>query len=139
VFATLSCLSFRPDRSQVRVLRAGHPGLLLRTGGHVELVEGKVGPALGLMPGLHWQEEDLLLPPGASVVLFTDGLFECRTGPGSERLGEDGLLAVARELAAAPAVAFVDSLIERVEAASSPYGGLADDVAVVHLGWRDGR
>jgi serine phosphatase RsbU (regulator of sigma subunit) len=138
VFATLSYLSFRPDRSAVRVLRAGHPGLLLRRpGGRVDLVEGKVGPALGLMPGLDWQDEELPLPPGASVVLFTDGLFECRTGPGSERLGEDGLLAVARELATAPAAAFVDGLIERVEAASAPYGGLADDVAVVHLGWRD--
>jgi len=138
VFATLSCLSFRPDRSQVRVLRAGHPGLLLRTAGRVELVEGKVGPALGLMPGLDWQEEDLPLPPDASVVLFTDGLFECRTGPGSERLGEDGMVAVASGLATAPAAPFVDGLIERIETAAAPYGGLADDVAVVHLGWRGG-
>ncbi|MGH3159487.1 MAG: PP2C family protein-serine/threonine phosphatase [Streptosporangiaceae bacterium] len=144
VFATLTCLSFPPDRRLVRVLRAGHPGLLLRTPGRVDLVEGKVGPALGLMPGpwwqkgeLHWQEEELPLPLGASVVLFTDGLFECRTGPGSERLGEEGLLAVAAGLVSLPPAAFVDRLIERIEAAASPYGGLADDVAVVHLGWRD--
>ncbi len=76
------------------------------------------------------------LPPGASLVLFTDGLFEGRTGPGSERLGEEGLLAMARELAARPAAAFVDGLIERIETATAPYGGLADDVAVVHLRWR---
>jgi serine phosphatase RsbU (regulator of sigma subunit) len=138
VFATLTCLAFPPDRRLVRVVRAGHPGLLLRAAGLVELVEGQAGPALGLMPGLHWQEEELALPPGASLVLFTDGLFECRTGPGSERLGEDGLLAVARELATLPAAAFTDSLIERIDAAAAPYGGLADDVAVVHLGWRDG-
>ncbi|HEX4060357.1 MAG TPA: SpoIIE family protein phosphatase [Streptosporangiaceae bacterium] len=139
VFATLTCLAFPPGRGQVRVLRAGHPGLLLRTAGRIELVEGKAGPALGLMPGLHWQEEELPLPPGASVVLFTDGLFECRTGPGSERLGEDGLLAVAQDLAALPAGPFTDRLIERIEAAAAPYGGLADDVAVVHLGWRRGE
>jgi hypothetical protein len=30
----------------------------------------------------------------------------------------------------------VDGLIERVEKATAPFGGLADDVAVVHLGWR---
>jgi serine phosphatase RsbU (regulator of sigma subunit) len=138
VFATLTCLAFPPDRGLVRVVRAGHPGLLLRLGGLVELVEGQAGPALGLMPGLRWQEEELALPPGASLVLFTDGLFECRTGPGSERLGEDGLLAVARELATLGPATFTDSLIERIEAAAMPYGGLADDVAVVHLGWRDG-
>jgi hypothetical protein len=30
----------------------------------------------------------------------------------------------------------VDGLIERIETATAPYGGLADDVAVVHLRWR---
>ena len=35
-----------------------------------------------------------------------------------------------------PSAAFVDALIDRTEAAASQYGGLADDVAVVHLGWK---
>jgi len=135
VFATLTHLAFAPDRRSVRILRAGHPGLLLRTVGGVELIEGEGGPALGLIPGLAWQEEEMLLPGGAGLVLFTDGLFEGRTGPGSQRLGEEGLLAMARDLAALPAAAFVDALIERTEAAASSYGGLADDVAVVHLRW----
>jgi serine phosphatase RsbU (regulator of sigma subunit) len=139
VFATLSYMAFPPDRRSVRILRAGHPGLLLRVAGRVELVEGKAGPALGLVPGLGWQAGEMALPAGASLVLFTDGLFECRTGPGSERLGEEGLLARARELAGLPPAAFTDGLIERIEAAAAPYGGLADDVAVVHLGWRGGR
>jgi serine phosphatase RsbU (regulator of sigma subunit) len=139
VFATLTCVCLPPGRRVARILRAGHPGLLLRVAGRVDLVEGKGGPALGLLPGLvpgqRWQEEHLPLPPGASLVLFTDGLFEGRTGPGSERLGEDGLLAVAGELAALPAAAFVDRLIERVETAAALYGGLTDDVAVVHVSW----
>ena len=136
VFATLSYLAFAPDGRRVRVLRAGHPGVLLRVGGRVDLVEGEVGPALGLVAGHGWQDEEMPLPPGASLMLFTDGLFEGRTGPGSERLGEEGLLAMARELAGRPAAAFVDGLIERIEAATAPYGGLADDVAVVHLRYR---
>jgi serine phosphatase RsbU (regulator of sigma subunit) len=141
VFATLTCVCLPPGRRAARILRAGHPGLLLRAAGRVDMVEGKGGPALGLLPGLvpgqRWPEEHLPLPPGASLVLFTDGLFEGRTGPGSERLGEDGLLAAARELAALPPAAFVDRLIERVETAAAPYGGLTDDVAVVHVGWAD--
>jgi serine phosphatase RsbU (regulator of sigma subunit) len=136
VFATLTYLTLPPDQQLARVLRAGHPGLMLRTGGQVELVEGEVGPALGLVPGFGWQDEELLLPPGARLVLFTDGLFEGRTGPGSERLGEDGLLEMARELATLPAAPFVDTLMERVESVTAPYGGVADDIAVVHLGWR---
>jgi serine phosphatase RsbU (regulator of sigma subunit) len=138
VFATLSYLAFAPDRRRVRILRAGHPGLLRHVGDRVDLVEGEVGPALGLVAGHGWRDQEMPLPPGASLMLFTDGLFEGRTGPGSERLGEGGLLAMARELAGRPAAAFVDGLIERVEAATAPYGGLADDVAVVHLRWRPG-
>jgi serine phosphatase RsbU (regulator of sigma subunit) len=138
VFATLSYLALLPDRRRVRILRAGHPGVLRRVAGRVDLVEGEVGPALGLVTGHGWRDEEMPLPPGASLMLFTDGLFEGRTGPGSERLGEEGLVTMARELADRPAAAFVDGLIERVETATAPYGGLADDVAVVHLRWRPG-
>ncbi len=136
VFATLSYVAFPPDRRSVRVLRAGHPGLLLRAAGRVELVEGEAGPALGLVSGPGWHAREMPLPAGAGLVLFTDGLFEGRIGPGSERLGEDGLLAWARELAVLPPAGFTDQLIERIAAAAAPYGGLEDDVAVVYLGWR---
>ena len=136
VFATLSHVAFPPDRRSVRVLRAGHPGLLLRTAGRIELVEGEAGPALGLVSGPGWQAREMPLPAGAGLVLFTDGLFEGRVGPGSERLGEDGLLAWARELAALPPAAFTDQLIDRIATAAVPFGGLEDDVAVVSLGWR---
>jgi serine phosphatase RsbU (regulator of sigma subunit) len=136
VFATLTHVVFAPDRRRVRILRAGHPGLLLRTADRVELIEGKAGPALGLVAGLSWQEAEMPLPGDASLVLFTDGLFEGRIGPGSERLGEDGLLDLARDLTALPPAAFVDALIGKTEAAAAGYGGLQDDVAVVHLGWK---
>ena len=136
LFATVTHLVFTPDRRRARILRAGHPGLLLRTAGGVELIEGKAGPALGLVSGLSWQEAELTLPADASLVLFTDGLFEGRVGAGSERLGEEGLVDMAHDLAALPPAAFVDGLIAKTEAAAARYGGLDDDVAVVHLGWK---
>jgi serine phosphatase RsbU (regulator of sigma subunit) len=136
LFATLTHLVFGPDQRSVRVVRAGHPGLLLRTPGHVDLVEGPAGPAVGLEPGASWPEQELPLPPDSGLVLFTDGLFEGRAGPGSQRFGEDGLLATARGLAMLPPADFVDTLLDTTEAAAAPYGGLADDVAIVHLGWK---
>jgi len=138
VFATLTHVALAPGRGSVRILRAGHPGLLLRRADGVELVEGDGGPALGVIPGAGWQEEEMPLPAGAHLVLLTDGLFEGRVGPGSERLGEAGLVDMARDLAALPPAAFVDGLIERTEAAAAQYGGLADDIAVVDLGWKAG-
>lgn len=73
--------------------------------------------------------------PGSELVLFTDGLFEGRTGPTS-RLGEDGLLAMAGRYGALEPRAFVDALVAEATESASPYGGLADDVAVLHLGWK---
>ena len=91
---------------------------------------------MGLESGQHWQEEHLPLPADAGLVLFTDGLFEGRAGPGNERLGEEGLLAMARGLAMLPPSGFVDTLLDTTEAAAAPYSGLADDVAIVHLRWK---
>ena len=65
----------------------------------------------------------MALPAGSSLVLFTDGLFEGRIGPGSERLGEDGLLAMARDMTGLPAATFVDALIEKTEAAAAASAG----------------
>jgi serine phosphatase RsbU (regulator of sigma subunit) len=137
IFATLTSLELLPDRRSVRVMRAGHPGMLLRAGAGVEWVEVPGGPALGVLPDgmARWPVNEVTLPEGAGLVLFTDGLFEGRTGPGNERLGEEGLLELARSAAALPPEGFVDRLVGSAEALAEDYGGLADDVAVVHLQW----
>jgi serine phosphatase RsbU (regulator of sigma subunit) len=134
IFATVCTLSMSPDGSSAEVVRAGHPGLLMRSGGGVEWVEPPGGPALGLLPGLaDWTPRRVELPPGAALVLFTDGLFERRLAPPSrERLGESGLLAMARGFAALPGPEFVDALISD---ASDTTAAPTDDIAVVHLGW----
>ncbi|WP_411113620.1 PP2C family protein-serine/threonine phosphatase [Streptomyces sp. 029-5] len=135
LFTTVSSLVFPPGGREVRVVRAGHPGLLVRDRGEVRWEEPPVGMALGLLPGTgSWTETTLPLPPGGQVVVFTDGLFEGRTGP-TTRLGEDGLFELAGRHSALPANAFVDTLIEKAAEGAAPYGGLADDVAVLHLGW----
>ncbi|MGW5773714.1 PP2C family protein-serine/threonine phosphatase [Streptomyces longwoodensis] len=136
VFATLVTLSAVPGQRTVRLVRAGHHGLLRRTGGGVEWLEPPGGPALGVVPGVaRWPVAEMTVEEGASVVLFTDGLFEGHVGRGQERLGEDGLLALARECTDLPAEEFVDALIVRAEGLAEQQGGLADDVAVMHLSW----
>ncbi|MFD8733905.1 PP2C family protein-serine/threonine phosphatase [Streptomyces sp. NPDC059618] len=136
VFATLVVLSIGPGGRQVRMVRAGHHGVLLCGTGGVEWVEVEGGPALGIVPGgARWPVAELAFPEGTAMVLFTDGLFEGRVGRGTERLGEEGLLAVARQLADRAPAEFVDGLIGRAEALAETQGGLADDVAVLYLRW----
>lgn len=136
VFATVTTLVFPPGRDKVYVARAGHPGLLLRRGTEVDWVEPDAGMALGVLPGAgRWTITELGLSPDSELVLFTDGLFEGRTGPKS-RLGEEGLLAMAGRYGTLEPRAFVDALVAEATESASPYGGLADDVAVLHVGWK---
>ncbi|AIS02084.1 PP2C family protein-serine/threonine phosphatase [Streptomyces glaucescens] len=136
VFATLVSLAAVPGEQRARVVRAGHHGLLRRTRGDVEWIEVPGGPALGMLPGgARWPTAELPVPSGDSVVLFTDGLFEGHVGRGPQRLGEEGLLELARKAAGLPPEDFVDRLIARAEELAEERGGLADDVAVVHLSW----
>jgi hypothetical protein len=73
------------------------------------------------------------LPVGQGLLLLTDGLFEGYSGRGHERLGEDGLLALARTHAALPRAEFVDSLIDGAQRLADPLGGLTDDIAVLRV------
>ncbi|MFI9392333.1 PP2C family protein-serine/threonine phosphatase [Streptomyces bauhiniae] len=136
VFATLVSLSAVPGEQRATVVRAGHHGLLRRGTREVDWVEVPGGPALGLIPGgARWPTAELPVPPGASVVLFTDGLFEGHVSRGPQRLGEEGLLELARGAAGLAPDEFVDRLIGEAEGLAEEQGGLADDVAVVHVSW----
>ncbi|MEU8463342.1 SpoIIE family protein phosphatase [Streptomyces sp. NPDC029003] len=137
IFATLIAVTRPPGADHVRVQRAGHPGLLLRSPTGVELHEVPGGPALGIMPGwgVGWPVTEVPMAPADAVMLFTDGLIEGRVGPGSDRLDETGLLDIARRHTGLPADPFVDTLIREAQGLAADWGGLADDVAVLHLEW----
>lgn len=130
-FATALSLSIQPDGS-VDAVCAGHPGMLWHGTSDVHWVEPRRGPALGL-GGAGWPVESFTLPDGVGLILLTDGLFEGHSGSGNDRLGEDGLLEIARALSALEAGDFVEALIGGAERRASQHGGLTDDVAVVRI------
>ncbi|MRH89618.1 SpoIIE family protein phosphatase [Nocardia sp. SYP-A9097] len=135
-FATVTTLMLRPSRHAVQVIRAGHPGMLVRSGTEVRWCEVPGGPALGFKPAqADWPIQEVELPPDAELVLFTDGLFEGHIGAGDERLGEAGLLRLARSLPASEPAEFLDDLVAHAERLAEQRGGLADDVAVLALRW----
>ena len=106
--------------------------MLLQGGGTVEWIEPVAGKALGL-GATEWPVNEYQLPENHGLLLLTDGLFEGHSGPGEERLGEHGLLAIARSLAALPDAEFVEALIEHAEARAQQHGGLTDDIAVIRV------
>jgi len=132
IFATVLTLEIPADGAGITATRAGHPGMLLQGGGTVEWIEPPAGPALGLRAD-DWPQHGLELPAGHGLLLLTDGLFEGYSGRGSQRLGEDGLLALARSHAGLPGPAFVDALVDEAEKLAEPRGGLTDDIAVLRI------
>nr|WP_231639216.1 SpoIIE family protein phosphatase [Mycobacterium sp. Marseille-P9652] len=132
IFATVLGLEIAPDSPRVTAVRAGHPGMLLQSGGAVDWVEPPAGPALGLRAN-DWPRTEFELAAGQGLLLLTDGLFEGYSGRGIERLGEDGLLALARSHAHRPGPEFVDALIDGAQRLAEPRGGLTDDIAVLRI------
>ncbi|OBG96338.1 fused response regulator/phosphatase [Mycobacterium sp. E136] len=132
IFATVVSVAMSPNGLGYDVVSAGHPGMLLHGNNTVEWIEPRGGSALGLY-GHEWPLNRFDLPPGHGLVLLTDGLFEGRSGHGTERLGEAGLLEVAKGYAHLPGREFVNALIDDVERRAQSVGGISDDIAVVRV------
>lgn len=132
MFATVLSLAFAPDSRRFTAVRAGHPGMLVHGPDTVQWLEPPAGPALGLGAS-DWPLNELELPENHALLLLTDGLFEGHSGEGNERLGEDGLLELARSLAGLPGTEFVTALVDGAEKRAEAHGGLSDDIAVVRV------
>ncbi|MBV9722539.1 MAG: fused response regulator/phosphatase [Mycobacterium sp.] len=131
-FATVLSLAILPDSARIRAVRAGHPGMLLHNADFVEWIEPPGGQPLGVQSD-DWHQYELEIPADTALLLLTDGLFEGHSGRGNERLGEDGLIALARSLAALPGREFVAALIDGAEERALSHGGITDDIAVVRI------
>jgi serine phosphatase RsbU (regulator of sigma subunit) len=131
-FATVLSVALSPTDLSFTAVRAGHPGMLIHGPGTAEWLEPPAGSALGL-GGTKWPLNELNLPEGHGLVLLTDGMFEGHSGRGNERLGEEGLLELARSVATLPGPEFVDALINAAEQRAESFGGLTDDIAVVRV------
>jgi serine phosphatase RsbU (regulator of sigma subunit)/anti-sigma regulatory factor (Ser/Thr protein kinase) len=84
-FATMVLAVVEPsgDGMRVRLASGGHPSpLLLTSYGSVQAISAE-GCALGMFPDAQLEEAELVLRPGDSLVLFTDGLIEARRPDGS--------------------------------------------------------
>ncbi|GLF99737.1 PP2C family protein-serine/threonine phosphatase [Streptomyces yaizuensis] len=135
IFATLCTVDITPEGDRAELCLAGHPSpLLTRDGGPARLLPYETGPALGLLPCVRWPRHQVELGDAWSLMLYTDGLIEGRSGPGERgRLGDEGMLAVVNEQVAAGLAgeALLDSAVAGVRALNG--GELTDDLAVLLL------
>jgi len=126
---TAVCVTVRPAPSgaDLEIVCAGHPApLLVDPDGDVRPV-GRPGTLLGAFAEGRWTTTRLHLAPGASLVLYTDGVTDTRGPEG--RFGTDRLEALLREIGPAEP----DATAQRIEAALEDFGEQRDDVALLVL------
>ncbi|MFD0369954.1 MULTISPECIES: PP2C family protein-serine/threonine phosphatase [unclassified Streptomyces] len=136
IFATLCTVDISADGRRAGLCLAGHPTpLIARHGRAAELLPYEDGgPALGLLPRARWPRRQVELGGSWSLLMYTDGLIEGRSaGPGSPRLGQDGMLEmINRQLASGlRGEELLDAAVTEVRSLNG--GELTDDVAVLAL------
>jgi PAS domain-containing protein len=103
IAGTVVCGRYDPQARVLRWARAGHlPPILVRDGA-AETLPLPAGVMLGLDPDAEYEEVTLQLRGGDTLLLFTDGLIERRTGSISDALRDLAVAALPPTPAASPA------------------------------------
>jgi serine phosphatase RsbU (regulator of sigma subunit) len=124
--ATALVLLVEPATGRLTYANAGHPPpLIMGPDGVARSLKGSLSVPLGALDVAGYEEGTATLEPGATLVLYTDGLVERRDATldqGLVRLVEAGT-----ELAGVPVQELSDALLARMDPE------YADDVALVAL------
>ena len=129
VYAVLRPRDPGQDGLDLVVSLAGHhPPLVTRADGRVEPV-GELGTALGLLEEVECFDTEVLLGPGDSICLFTDGLVEARQG--LDLFGEDRVSEILHRMNDEPLGELASELVDAPRRFHGPQ--LADDLAVLLL------
>ena len=123
-FVTMACVLLDPHEMTARIALAGHPPPVLISG-TPRLLKDAGGLPLGILDG-DYAEEQIALPPGARLVLYSDGVLEAQSRDG-EDYGSSGIQQHFQDPNAS-----AESLLDHVR----EFGGgipLEDDATVVTI------
>ena len=125
--STAVVLTFDPSSDQLCFSAAGHPPpLVLEPDGSASFLESRPSVPLGILPYGRYHVCEATLSPGATLLLYTDGLVERRDA--SLTAGLNHLRAAANGAPPDP-----DELCEHVLSVLLPQGPPGDDVALLAL------
>ena len=132
MFVTMLYATYDPRTGKVTYANGGHcnPVVVRADGSAVEL-PGTRGVALGLAPGIEYAQCEVVLAPGETLVLYTDGVSEAND-PRGEEFGRERLKAAFADKAPSSARRACAGIVDAVEAfaAGEPQ---SDDVTCLAL------
>ncbi|MET7370671.1 SpoIIE family protein phosphatase [Streptomyces sp. NPDC005566] len=120
------------DHVSVHLASGGHPSALIqRADGTAHYLPTPGGMLIGVLPQAQFTAARTRLSPGDTLLLYTDGLTEARTGPERELYGDDALRAFVAEQSARGSQALITALTGLLAGFGD---GLDDDTALLALG-----
>jgi hypothetical protein len=119
---------FDAPTGRLRYASAGHAIAYVVRADEIEQL-GPTGSIIGLDRAETYGQNSLVLQPGETVVVATDGLTECRDATGA-MLGDGGVIALLRGAADEPQ-AICDRLVSEVQRRTG--GEVSDDLAIFVL------
>ena len=128
-FVTLFAAELEPTTGTLKYINAGHnPPLVSRADGSIEqLASG--GFPLGIMPGADFEQGEIKLGIGETLVVYSDGVSEAND-PEGEEFGLDRLMAVLRKYPHTSAAGLRDKL-ESTLSAFTRTAPANDDITLV--------
>jgi phosphoserine phosphatase RsbU/P len=136
-YMTALFLRLDPRSGEIEMVNAGHnPAALVLPDGTVRMIEAS-GTPLGMLPGMEYSAERFAFPPGARMLLYTDGLTEVFRG--DEEFGQDRLVEAFRGLPAREAEPILDGLWATLGSFSNnePQTDDMTALAICHRGPKD--
>ncbi|MGW4600845.1 PP2C family protein-serine/threonine phosphatase [Streptomyces sp. NPDC004457] len=117
----------------VQLASGGHPPVIvLRADGTACFLPTPGGQLVGVLPSARFTPATTVLAPGDTLLLYTDGLTEARTGPDRTSLyGDEALLAFTAGHGGKPPHALIKALTGLLDSFGD---GLDDDTALLALG-----
>ncbi|MGY0489079.1 SpoIIE family protein phosphatase [Streptomyces sp. WG-D5] len=119
-------------RVRLRLTSGGHPApLILRADGRVEEARTR-GTLVGVLPEVSVTTDTVVLEPGETCLLYSDGITEAHGGPlGDDMFGDERLRGVLAECAGLPA----EAVTEHVHMVASQWvgDGPHDDMALLAI------
>ena len=135
MFITMFCGILNIKTGNLIYANAGHnPPFLARGSGAIERLDDPPGPALGIVPGVVYEDRSRHLHAGDLLVLYTDGVTEAMN-PANVMFEENGLLAHLRRASQQSAKLFLAGLVEAVQTHAAG-ADQSDDITALAVRYR---
>ncbi|MCW8983955.1 MAG: PP2C family protein-serine/threonine phosphatase, partial [Thermoanaerobaculales bacterium] len=100
MFCTVAVVAIDLRDGRLVGANAGHHPMMVASEERIANILEASGPPIGVLPGISWEDETGTIEPGESLIFYTDGIVEARSGatraPGTTPQGEFGLQRVER-------------------------------------------